>query len=72
MGLGYAWYPEEVIRDELVSGALKPLPLVEGSERWAMLYLIFADRDAAGPGTERVAQLIREAVRLRCPENVPV
>lgn len=72
MGLGYAWYPEEVIRDELVSGTLKPLPLVEGSERWAMLYLIFADRDAAGLGTERVAQLIREAVRLRCPESVPV
>ncbi len=71
MGLGYAWYPEEVIRNELVSGALKPLPLREGAERWAMLYLIFSDRDAAGPGTERIAELIRQAVRLRCPEAVP-
>lgn len=69
MGLGYAWYPEEVIRGELVSGALKPLPLREGAERWAMLYLIIADRDAAGPGTLRIAELIRAAVRLRCPET---
>jgi len=27
MGLGYAWYPEENIREELASGALVPLPL---------------------------------------------
>src|SRR5918994_5313411 len=33
MGLGYAWYPEDAIREELDRGALKPLPLREGSER---------------------------------------
>jgi len=27
MGLGYAWYPEENIREELDSGRLAPLPL---------------------------------------------
>lgn len=61
MGLGYAWYPEDTIRRELDGGELKPLPLREGAERWATLYLIFADRDAAGPGALRIAELIRAA-----------
>ncbi len=66
LGLGYAWYAEDIIREELDAGALKPLPLREGAERWATLYLIFADRDAAGPGALRIAELIREGVALRC------
>ena len=32
MGLGYAWYPEDAIREELERGAPKPLPLREGAE----------------------------------------
>jgi DNA-binding transcriptional LysR family regulator len=66
MGLGYAWYPEESIREELARGALKPLPLREGAVRYGTLYLVFADRDAAGPGTLRLAQIIREAVKTEC------
>lgn len=62
MGLGFAWYPEEAIREELAAGRLKPLPLQEGGERYADLYLIFADRDYAGPGARRLAELLREAV----------
>ena len=65
-GYGYAWIPEEKIRDELAQGTLKPLPLREGGERYAELYLIFADRDAAGPGTLRLAQIIRELVQAEC------
>jgi len=65
-GYGYAWMPEEKIRDELAQGTLKPLPLREGGERYAELYLIFADRDAAGPGTVRLAQIIRELVQAEC------
>ena len=61
MGLGYAWYAEETIREELDSGALKPLPLREGAERNGTLYLMYADRDAAGPGVRRMAELLREA-----------
>lgn len=60
MGLGFAWYAEDVIRDELTSGALKPLPLREGAERHADLYLILPDADYAGPGTHRLAQLLQE------------
>ena len=62
MGLGFAWYAEDIIRRELDSGALKPLPLVEGGERWATLYLVHADPDGAGPGSLRLAQLLRERV----------
>src|SRR6202020_1887056 len=39
MGLGFAWYPEEMVRGELDSGTLKALPLREGTERWGNLYL---------------------------------
>jgi len=66
MGLGYAWYPEDSIREELESGALKPLALREGAERFTTLYLVYADRDAAGPGTRRLAEIIQEEVRLAC------
>jgi DNA-binding transcriptional LysR family regulator len=67
MGLGYAWYAEDIIRKELDAGLLKPLPLREGAERWAQFYLVFADRDAAGPGALRIAEIIREGVARRCP-----
>ena len=60
LGLGFAWYPEETVRSELDNGLLKALPLREGSERWADLYLVHADRDYAGPGALRLAQIIRE------------
>lgn len=69
MGLGYAWYPEDIIRQELECGKLKPLALREGAERWATLYLIFADRDAAGPGVLRIAEIIRDAVSRRCAKG---
>ena len=69
MGLGYAWYPEESVREEIDRGALKALPLREGAERFATLYLVYADRDAAGPGTLRLAAIIREEVKRTCREK---
>lgn len=66
-GYGFAWFPEDKIRSELKEGLLKPLPVRGGSERVAEIYLIFPDRDAAGPGTLRLAEIIREAVR-KCGE----
>jgi len=62
MGLGFAWFPEETIRGELERGELKALPLREGGERSGDLYLVFADRDYAGPGALRLAAIIREHV----------
>jgi DNA-binding transcriptional LysR family regulator len=65
-GYGYAWLPEEKLRDQLAAGTLKPLPLREGGEHFVQLYLIFADRDHAGPATQRLAQIIREEVKKEC------
>ncbi len=65
-GHGFAWLPQDKIRSELDDGSLKVLPLRGGRERIAQLYLIFADRDAAGPGVLRLAEILREEVRRAC------
>ena len=65
-GHGFAWLPQDKIRTELQDGSLKILPLRGGRVRTAQLYLIFADRDAAGPGTLRLAEIIREEVERGC------
>ena len=66
LGYGYGWYPEERIRGELQRGALKLLPLREGAERVGQFYLVFADRENAGPGTLRLAEIIHERVKNEC------
>ena len=65
-GYGFAWLPEEKIRPELEAGTLKPLPLQEGAVRFVDLYLVFADREHAGPGVTRLAEIIRAAVASEC------
>jgi len=65
-GYGFAWFPEEKIRWELDAGRLAPLKLREGSERNGTLYLIHADRDAAGPGSLRLSEIIRETTARAC------
>ena len=60
--------PEEKIRSELRAGTLKTLP-VEGSERYAELYLVFADREHAGPGAQRLAEIIREMTATECTRH---
>jgi DNA-binding transcriptional LysR family regulator len=65
-GFGYGWYPEDKIRPELEAGTLKPLPMREGGERFAELYLVYADRENAGPGTLRLAEIIRERTAGTC------
>jgi DNA-binding transcriptional LysR family regulator len=66
LGLGYAWFGEDMIRRELDTGALRPLPLREGGERWAEVYLIHADPDAARPGARRLAEIVRARVAALC------
>jgi DNA-binding transcriptional LysR family regulator len=65
-GLGFAWFAEDTIRHELEQGLLKPLPLREGAEHMAPLYLIHAGRDQIGPGAIQLAQVIREEVKGAC------
>jgi DNA-binding transcriptional LysR family regulator len=67
-GYGFAWLAEDKIRSELETGVLKELPLRDGRERYAQLYLIHADKDAAGPGVIRLAQIIQEQVERSCAQ----
>jgi DNA-binding transcriptional LysR family regulator len=66
MGYGFAWLPEEHIREELHTGILRPLSLREGGTREVSLYLILANPDFAGPGVRRLAEIIREWVGTDC------
>lgn len=74
-GYGFAWLPEDKIRDDLADGMLKPLPLRAGRERFGEFYLVLADPEAAGPGTLRLAALIRDHVGAELsapPAQAPV
>jgi DNA-binding transcriptional LysR family regulator len=68
-GYGFAWFPEEKILNELRTGVLKPLPLRDGGERFTELYLVLADPDGAGPGTIRLADILRKAVDNACQKS---
>ncbi len=72
LGLGFAWFPEDTVRGELERHELKPLPLREGAERWGELYLVFSDRDYAGPGALRLAELIRNTVADQCRQQAQI
>ena len=69
LGLGFAWYAENTIREELDHGTLVPLPLVEGAERYSDLYLVVTHGDAAGPGAQRLAAILREEVATLCHQH---
>lgn len=67
MGFGFAWLPEAHIREELKTGRLRPLPLREGGIREVPLYMIFAHPDIAGPGVNRLAEIIRDSAETCSP-----
>jgi DNA-binding transcriptional LysR family regulator len=69
LGLGFAWFPEDSIREELRGGQLKALPMQEGTERYATLYLIHAGGDVVGKGARRLGAIIKERVKKTCPES---
>lgn len=69
MGLGFAWQPELDVREALETGQLRTLPLREGKERFAQLYLVYADRDYAGPAVQRIAQMMSKSVAQICREQ---
>lgn len=68
-GMGFAWFPEHAIANELQAGTLKPLPMREGSERFGQLYLIFADADFPSASAARMAEILREDVTRLCTEH---
>jgi DNA-binding transcriptional LysR family regulator len=70
-GLGFAWYPEEKIREPLQQGVLKPLAMEEGSERFAELYLVLAEGSYTGPAGRRLAEIIAAEVKSACKKKQP-
>ena len=70
-GMGFAWYPQDKIAAELASGELKVLPMEHGQERIAEIYLIYADRDSAGPATRRLGEILRQKVGELCRRRAP-
>lgn len=71
-GLGFSWFPEELIRRELDDATLVPLPLREAAELFGTLYLVFADPDYPGRAASRLAAIIRQRVSecgLPCVEE---
>ena len=58
-GLGFAWLPRHMISRELAEGALKPLPLVQGSIRRPLFYLYTNPDKPLGPATQILIDLIR-------------
>ncbi|APV50250.1 LysR family transcriptional regulator [Betaproteobacteria bacterium GR16-43] len=67
MGLGFAWVPEDTIREELKQGTLKPLPLRSGTEIKGQLYLSHADPEFPGRDAAYLADIILERVRGLTP-----
>lgn len=78
-GLGFAWLPIAIIKDELETGLLKPLPLNNNAAlRKALLYLSFEDGDALGPAARAFIGELRyqtmqlptsELMNLDCSES---
>ena len=66
MGLGFAWFGEEVIQREVEGGHLKPLPIEGGGQRFGQLYLIFADPENPGKAALRLAEILRKEVGKLC------
>lgn len=71
-GYGFAWLPEAHIREDLTAGTLKRLPLREGGNGVGELYLVVAEPDLAGPGLQRLAQIIREEVTAKCRQSTTI
>jgi DNA-binding transcriptional LysR family regulator len=65
-GYGFAWFPEDNIREELTSGELVPLRLKSGAERFAQLYLIYSQRDYVDRDTQLLGDTMVRAVKAGC------
>jgi DNA-binding transcriptional LysR family regulator len=66
MGLGYAWLPEETIREELAGGQLKELQLSDGGPRSAQLFLMHSDPEFPGRDAARLAEIIATHAAQAC------
>lgn len=60
-GMGFAWLPKSRVAASLAADSLRELPLAQGSRRYTELYLVYADREAAGPAALQLGKLLTDA-----------
>lgn len=60
MGVGFTWLPLTKIAQELSTGQLKPLPLEEGEERHAQLFLVYRDGTYTPAPVKALGTLIQQ------------
>lgn len=59
-GLGFAWLPAHLIRDQLNAESLRILPLGEGRVNHVPLYLIYSQPERRGAATRLLASVLQE------------
>lgn len=57
--LAYAWLPESLIKESLLSGDLRMLPLAAGASRHVPLYLVLVRSELAGPAARSAAECFK-------------
>lgn len=68
-GLGFGWLPEKEIEELLANNTLKALPLKQGRNNPAILYLVYTDTDHTGPATKELAKILKQICRQQCESN---
>ena len=54
---------------KIAAGELKVLPLKNGGDAFAEIYLVLADPEGAGPGVRRLAEILKKDVRNQCTNS---
>jgi len=62
-GLAFAFVPQNWVADELATGKLCVIPLSQSLSRSIPLYLLLADREAAGPATQALYEMLGRELR---------
>ncbi|MGH8517023.1 MAG: LysR family transcriptional regulator [Panacagrimonas sp.] len=61
-GLGYAWLPSHMTREDLRSGTLRVLPLAHGGSRGVSLFLVQVKGERAGPAARMALECFQRHV----------
>lgn len=62
-GVGFAWLPEHMVREDLAAGRLRRLDIQEGGGKRNHLNLVFAQGHRAGPAVSLLAECLLAATR---------
>lgn len=57
-GMGFAWIPLSHIGEHLQQGKLKAIDMAQGGSRFVQLYLVYKDKDGAGPATCQLTEIL--------------